>query len=78
MVMGIILSSLNSANKDSQMRLMKEIKIDIGKKDLNHFLDLRMLASTNGRIDAWKTMVKNSEKPLIGYGSQGDRSLAKN
>jgi hypothetical protein len=77
MVISIVLSSLNSNNKESQMRLMKEITIDIGKKDLNHFLDLRMLASTKGRVDAWKAMVENSEKPLIGYGSQGDRGLAK-
>jgi hypothetical protein len=77
MVISFILSSLNSTDKDSKMRLMKEITIDIGKEDLNHFLDLRMLASTKGRIDAWKAMIESSEKPVIGYGSQGDRNLAK-
>jgi hypothetical protein len=76
-VISFILSSLNSINKDSQMRLMKEITIDLKKEDLNHFSDLRMLASTKGRIDAWKAMIENSEKPVIGYGSQGDRNLAK-
>jgi hypothetical protein len=77
MVISFILSSLNSINKDSRMRLMNEIIIDIRKDDFNNFSDLRILASTKGRIDAWKSMIENSEKPVTGYGSQGDRNLAK-
>jgi hypothetical protein len=77
MVMSFVLSALNSTDKDSQMRLVKEISIDFKKEELNSLLDLRMLASTKGRIDAWKVMIENSEKPVIGYGSQGDRNLAK-
>jgi hypothetical protein len=76
-VISFILSSLNSINNDTRMRLINEITIDIRKDDLNHFSDLRIFASTIGRIDAWKSMIENSQKPVIGYGSQGDRDLAK-
>lgn len=76
-VISFILSSLNSINSDSRMRLINEITIDVRKDDLNHFSDLRIFASTIGRIDAWKSMIENSQKPVIGYGSQGDRDLAK-
>lgn len=76
-VISFILSSLNSINNDSRMRLINEITIDVRKDDLNHFSDLRIFASTIGRIDAWKSMIENSQKLVIGYGSQGDRDLAK-
>jgi hypothetical protein len=76
-VISFILSSLNSINNNSRMRLINEITIDIRKDDLNYLLDLRILSSTIGRVDAWKSMIENSEKLVIGYGSQGDRDLAK-
>jgi len=56
---------------------VEQIKIDIIKKESNEFPELNIFNSLKARLDTWKLIVQNSENPIIGYGSQGDRYLAK-
>jgi O-antigen ligase len=67
----------NNNSNNQKIRLVDQIKIDITKKNSDAILDLNIFNSLKARIDAWKLIVKNSEKPIIGYGSQGDRYLTK-
>ena len=67
----------NNNSNNQKIRLVEQIKIDITKKNSDVILDLDIFNSLKARIDAWKLIVKNSQKPIVGYGSQGDRYLAK-
>ena len=66
----------NNDSNYKNIRLVEQIKIDIIKKNSDEILDLNIFNSLKARLDAWKLIVKNSENPIIGYGSQGDRFLA--
>ena len=77
-ILTLAISFANNSNSSNQkIRLVEQIKIDITKKNSDAILDLNIFNSLKARIDAWKLIVKNSEKPIIGYGSQGDRYLTK-
>jgi hypothetical protein len=77
-ILTLAISFANNNNSSNQkIRLVEQIKIDITKKNSDAILDLNIFNSLKARIDAWKLIVKNSEKPIIGYGSQGDRYLTK-
>ena len=76
-ILTFAISFSNNNLNNQKIRLMEQIKIDITKKNSDGILDLNFFNSLKARIDAWKLIVKNSEKPIIGYGSQGDRYLTK-
>ncbi len=76
-ILSLVISFANNNSNNQKIRLMEQIKIDILKKNSDRFIDLNLFNSLKARIDTWKLIVKNSEKPIIGYGSQGDRYLAK-
>jgi O-antigen ligase len=59
------------------IRLVEEIKTDIIKKKSDEILELNIFNSLKTRVDTWQLIVQNSENLIIGYGSQGDRYLAK-
>jgi len=67
----------NNDSNYKNIRLVEQIKIDIIKKESNEFPELNIFNSLKARLDTWKLIVQNSENPIIGYGSQGDRYLAK-
>jgi len=76
-ILTLAISFTNNNLNNQKIRLVEQIKIDITKKNSDEILDLNFFNSLKARIDTWKLIVKNSEKPIIGYGSQGDRYLAK-
>jgi hypothetical protein len=76
-ILTLAISFANNNSSNQKIRLVEQIKIDITKKNSDAILDLNIFNSLKARIDAWKLIVKNSEKPIIGYGSQGDRYLTK-
>jgi hypothetical protein len=77
-ILTLIINFKNNNDSNYQkIRLVEQIKIDITKKNSDGILDLNIFNSLKARLDTWKLIVKNSEKPIIGYGSQGDRYLAK-
>jgi hypothetical protein len=76
-ILTFAISFTNNKSNNQKIRLVEQIKIDITKKNSNKILDLNFFNSLKARIDAWKLIVKNSEKPIIGYGTQGDRYLTK-
>ena len=76
-ILTLAISFTNNNPINQKIRLVEQIKIDITKKNSDEILDLNFFNSLKARIDAWKLIVKNSEKPIIGYGSQGDRYLTK-
>ena len=76
-ILTLTISFTNNNLNNQKIRLVEQIKIDITKKNSDEILDLNFFNSLKARIDTWKLIVKNSEKPIIGYGSQGDRYLAK-
>ena len=76
-ILTLAVSFVNNNSNNQKIRLVEQIKIDITKKNSDAILDLNVFNSLKARIDAWKLIVKNSEKPIIGYGSQGDRYLTK-
>jgi O-antigen ligase len=76
-ILTLAISFTNNNPINQKIRLVEQIKIDITKKNSYEILDLNFFNSLKARIDAWKLIVKNSEKPIIGYGSQGDRYLTK-
>jgi hypothetical protein len=59
------------------IRLVEEIKTDIIKKKSDEILELNIFNGLKARVDTWQLIVQNSENLIIGYGSQGDRYLAK-
>lgn len=67
----------NNDSNHQKIRLVEQIKIDFTKKNSGRILDLNIFSSLKARLDTWKLIIKNSENPIIGYGSQGDRYLAK-
>ena len=67
----------NNDSNYQNIRLVQQIKIDIIKKKTDEILDLNIFNSLDARLGTWKAIVQNSENPIIGYGSQGDRYLAK-
>ena len=67
----------NNDSNHQKIRLVEQIKIDFTKKNSGGILDLNIFSSLKARLDTWKLIIKNSENPIIGYGSQGDRYLAK-
>jgi len=76
-ILTLAISFANNNSNNQKIRLVEQIKIDITKKNSDVILDLNIFNSLKARIDTWKLIIKNSEKPIIGYGSQGDRYLAK-
>lgn len=76
-ILTLAISFANNNSNNQKIRLVEQIKIDISKKNSDRILDLNFFNSFKSRIDAWKLIVKNSQKPIIGYGSQGDRYLTK-
>jgi oligosaccharide repeat unit polymerase len=76
-ILTLVISFANNNSNNQKIRLVEQIKIDITKKNSDGILDLNFFNSLKARIEAWKLIVKNSEKPIIGYGSQGDRYLTK-
>lgn len=82
LIMPIILTlTINFINNNdpnnNKIRLVKEIRIDITKNNFDEILEFNIFNSLKARLDTWELIVKKSEKPIIGYGSQGDRYLAK-
>jgi len=82
LIMPIVLTfAINFTNNNDSnyqnIRLVQQIKIDIIKKKTDEILDLNIFNSLDARLGTWKAIVQNSENPIIGYGSQGDRYLAK-
>lgn len=71
-------NSINTTNKGSDIRIITETKRDIAKGYSREILDLTVLTSLKVRIETWKIILKNSKKPLVGYGSQADKSITKN
>jgi O-antigen ligase len=76
-ILTLAISFANNNSNNQKIRLVEQIKIDITKKNSDVILDLNIFNSLKARIDTWKLIIKNSEKPIIGYGSQGDRYLSK-
>ena len=72
------ISTINVSKDGPKMRLITQTKSDIGSSSSNQILDLAIFSSLKTRIDTWKVILKNSEKPLAGYGSQADKYLTKN
>jgi O-antigen ligase len=70
------ISSINTTQADSGLRIAQEIKKDI--KTINQPFDSNIFTGFKVRIETWKEITNNSSKPGIGYGSQADRYLAKN
>jgi hypothetical protein len=70
------ISSINTTQADSGLRIAQEIKKDI--KTIYKPFDSNIFAGLKVRIETWKEITNNSSKPVIGYGSQADRYLAKN
>ena len=70
------ISSINTTQADSGLRIAQEIKKDI--KTIYQPFDSNIFAGLKVRIETWKEITNNSSKPVIGYGSQADRYLAKN
>jgi hypothetical protein len=73
-----LISATNTVKNGPEIRLITETKIDLTKHSSIGIMDLAILRSLKTRIDAWKVILQNSEKPLIGYGSQADKHLTKN
>ena len=76
-ILTLAISFANNNSNNQKIRLVEQIKIDISKKNSDGILDLNFFNSLKSRIDAWKLIAKNSQKPIIGYGSQGDRYLTR-
>jgi hypothetical protein len=72
----ISFQNINDSNYQN-IRLLEQIKNDIVKKKSDEVLETKFFNSLKARLDTWKLIVQNSENPVIGYGSQGDRYLAK-
>ncbi len=71
-------SATNTVKNGPEIKLIIEIKIDVTKHSSTGIMDLAILRSLKTRFDTWKEILKNSEKPLIGYGLQADKYLTKN
>jgi oligosaccharide repeat unit polymerase len=76
-ILTLAISFTNNNLNNQKIRLVEQIKIDITTKNSGGILDLNFFNSLKVRIDSWKLILKNSEKPIIGYGSQADRYLTK-
>ena len=76
-ILTLAISFTNNNSNNQKIRLVEQIKIDITKKNSGGILDLNFFNSLKVRMDSWKLILKNSEKPIIGYGSQADRYLTK-
>ena len=72
------ISTINVSKDGPKMRLITQTKSDIGSSSSNQILDLAIFSGLKTRIDTWKVILKNSEKPLAGYGSQADKYLTRN
>jgi hypothetical protein len=72
------ISTINAAKDGPKIRLITQAKSDIGNSSSNQILNLTIFTSLKTRIDTWKVILKNSEKPLAGYGSQADKYLTRN
>ena len=72
------ISTINTVKDGPKIRLITEAKSDIENSSSNQILDLAIFTGLKTRIDTWKIILKNSEKPLAGYGSQADKYLTRN
>ena len=76
-ILTLAISFANNNSNNQKIRLVEQIKIDITKENSDGILDLNFFNSLKARIDAWNLIIKNSKKPIIGYGTHGDRYLTK-
>ena len=72
------ISTINATKDRPKIRLITQTKSNIENSSSNQILDLAIFTSLKTRINTWKVILNNSEKPLAGYGSQADKYLTRN
>jgi hypothetical protein len=78
LLIAFFISTINTVKDGPKIRLITESKSDIENSSSNQILDLTIFTGLKTRIDTWKIILKYSEKPLVGYGSQADKYLTRN